>query len=404
MTETTRPAADGTADLLHLVPALRRYVAALVADPHDQQDVVQETLTRMLATASRLSDGVAPGYAFAVARNLIYDRRRERTRFTAVAPRLADPRVPDEPDAQVLAREERTALAEALAALPPEHRDVLVAHAVDRTSLRALGGNGTPGALAAKLARARARLRVDYVLAFRGVHLPTPRCHPVLLALSAGDRRRQAALDAGAHLLTCPVCPDVSVPLLSRERALAGLLPSGALALAGNRPGAGTVARAAAATTAVAAVVAGLVAVAVLGPDSATPPAADTSTAVPRASGAPSAGADPCLDRLPPASGADASAGTQACMSDVEVVSVPANEGFWVRTADGSRAWVQLSVRSESDRRIRAGQRVTLKGTLVRHGADFPASVGVNAGEGAAELARQGLHVRVEPTDLRIQR
>jgi hypothetical protein len=40
----------------------------------------------------------------------------------------------------------------------------------------------------------------------RRVELPTARCQPVLLALSAGDRRRQLALDAGGHLMQCPTC------------------------------------------------------------------------------------------------------------------------------------------------------------------------------------------------------
>jgi anti-sigma regulatory factor (Ser/Thr protein kinase) len=43
----------------------------------------------------------------------------------------------------------------------------------------------------------------------------------VLLALSAGDRRRQRDLDAGGHLLACTWCARLSEPLLDRRRSAA---------------------------------------------------------------------------------------------------------------------------------------------------------------------------------------
>lgn len=81
--------------------------------------------------------------------------------------------------------------------------------------------------MAAQLARARAKLRVNYLLAIRAIDLPTDRCQAVLNALSAGDRRRQRALDAGGHLLDCKVCAALSNPLTERRRTLAGFLPLG---------------------------------------------------------------------------------------------------------------------------------------------------------------------------------
>jgi hypothetical protein len=77
-------------------------------------------------------------------------------------------------------------------------------------------------AVAAQLARARAKLRVNFLLAIRAIDLPTDRCQSVLNALSAGDRRRQRALDAGGHLLDCKVCAGLSDPQTERRRALAG--------------------------------------------------------------------------------------------------------------------------------------------------------------------------------------
>jgi hypothetical protein len=67
--------------------------------------------------------------------------------------------------------------------------------------------------------------RLEYLLALRRVKLPTPRCRPVLLALSTGDKRRQAATHSSTHLLHCPTCASLSDPLLRRRRPLAALLP-----------------------------------------------------------------------------------------------------------------------------------------------------------------------------------
>jgi serine/threonine-protein kinase RsbT len=61
-------------------------------------------------------------------------------------------------------------------------------------------------------------LRVEYLLAMDRVEPPTDRCRAVLLALSAGDRRRQRELDAGRHLLECDLCARFSEPLTERRR------------------------------------------------------------------------------------------------------------------------------------------------------------------------------------------
>src|SRR4029453_12856016 len=53
------------------------------------------------------------------------------------------------------------------------------------------------------------------------VEPPTTLCRPVLLALSAGDRRRQRDLDAGGHLLACTWGARLRGPLLDRRRTAA---------------------------------------------------------------------------------------------------------------------------------------------------------------------------------------
>ena len=75
-----------------------------------------------------------------------------------------------------------------------------------------------------RLARARANLRLEFLLVFRRLSLPTPQCRPVLLALAAGDRRRQAQLDAVGHVATCPTCEELIVPMTERDRRVAAWL------------------------------------------------------------------------------------------------------------------------------------------------------------------------------------
>ena len=106
----------------------------------------------------------------------------------------------------------------ALQRLSSDEREVLVAHEVSGQDTRSLadGLGSTAGAVAAQLNRTRAKLRVEYLLELHG-EPPTTRCRPVLLSLSAGDRRRQAAVDAGYHLLDCGFCAALSAPLFDRQ-------------------------------------------------------------------------------------------------------------------------------------------------------------------------------------------
>jgi anti-sigma regulatory factor (Ser/Thr protein kinase) len=127
------------------------------------------------------------------------------------------------PEEETLRREERRAITTALGRLSQQDQEALVAHEVEGTDTATLASSrdSTPGAVAAQLSRARARLRVEYLLELEQAELPTARCRPVLLALSAGDRRRQRDLDAGGHLLACSWCARLSEPLLDRGRTAA---------------------------------------------------------------------------------------------------------------------------------------------------------------------------------------
>jgi serine/threonine-protein kinase RsbT len=127
-------------------------------------------------------------------------------------------RTPATPDEHVLEREEHDAVAGALSRLTNRERETLLAHEVSGRDTRSLAEELglTPGAVAARLNRTRARLRVEYLLALEGPTCLTDRCRPVLFALSGGDRRRQREVEAARHLLECDLCARLSEPLLER--------------------------------------------------------------------------------------------------------------------------------------------------------------------------------------------
>ncbi len=208
-------------DVTSLIPMVRRVIGARVDDPAVAEDLVQETLTRVLAAASRVEPGMLEPYAIVTARNVVTSLWREQDRHRRNQHRVVDLHPPDAPDADLLAREEQQAVSRALTRLSDREREMLLAHEVTGQDTRSLAGElgSTAGAVAAQLNRTRARLRVEYLLALDRTEPPTDRCRPVLLALSGGDRRRQREVDAGRHLLECEVCARLSGPLLARGQS-----------------------------------------------------------------------------------------------------------------------------------------------------------------------------------------
>ncbi|SNS43841.1 serine/threonine-protein kinase RsbT [Geodermatophilus pulveris] len=211
----------GSADVAALIPLVRRIVASRVPDPATADDLVQETLTRVLAAAGRVEPGLLEPYAIVTARNTVASMWRDQDRQRRHQHRVVDLRPPQAPDEDVLAREDRTAVAEALTRLSDRERTTLLAHEVSGQDTRSLAAElgSTAGAVAAQLNRTRARLRVEYLLVSERAEPPTERCRPVLLAISGGDRRRQREVDAARHMLECDLCARLSEPLMGRGRS-----------------------------------------------------------------------------------------------------------------------------------------------------------------------------------------
>ena len=427
----TRDADDDLADLQ--VP-LRRYVAARVPDAHRVDDVVQETLLRMLEVRQRLEVETQVAYALTIARNLIYAGARSEATARRALPRLHHPQEPQQPDDVATSAEARRALAAALANLPPHRRALLVEHEVEDQPLSELAERRSvkPGVLASQLHRTRAALRVDYVVALRRATLPTRSCRSVLMAISVGDGRQQAALSAGEHLLSCPVCADLAPPLLRRDRSLAGLVPWVPLgAPHGFVEGwvrGHPVSSAAAAASAVAAVAA----VALLTPGSSAPPGTPaaatttpatatttTTTAPTTTTTAPTT--TPTTAPPPPATARPVPRLTSqgrpviatredlapltsrlVAADQISVVSVPANEGFWAGDAQ-SRIWVQLTGSGESPVAVRPGMVLTFTGQVVANTPSFLAGTPLTPGD-KATLTDAGYHVDVDSAAMRVVR
>jgi RNA polymerase sigma factor (sigma-70 family) len=404
-------------DILELEPTLRRVVGARVRDPDTVDDLVQEALARVIAVRGRLDDEALAPYAIVTARNLVTSLAREEERGRRHRPRLVDPTEPERPEDAALRQEEAAAVEAALSRLPDHEREAVVAHEVEGvdTATLAEARRSTPGAVGVQLARTRARLRLDYLLALRRVELPTARCRPVLLALSMGDRRRQLALDAGGHLMQCPTCASLSRPLVERRRSIAVLLPLLALwwlwrriqAWASRKPVLASLAAVSAAT------VTGLVLVPPLVEHDQAPRPAPTTTTLPPGATAPGGGGGGSGVRLVvpgrsllPVPGREVlarHAGQRVRGVNVPTRGVYADEGFWAGTGTGDQLWVQLAGRGESPFRVRPGQRATFTGRLVPSPPGFAERVGMVPSEGATLAGRQAHHIEVAYADITLE-
>lgn len=211
-------APPGPDDLHEMRTIVRRVVASRVRDPHLVDDLVQETLAKVLASWERIEPGAAVPYAITTARNLVASTWRQADTVNRNLHRVVDLVPADRPEDALLERESGNAVSSALTRLSASDREALLAHDVEGRALAPLAAERgtTPGALAAQLKRSRARLRVEYLVAMDRTEPPTSHCRPVLLALSGGDRRRQLEIDVAGHLLRCRYCADLGKPLTAR--------------------------------------------------------------------------------------------------------------------------------------------------------------------------------------------
>ena len=384
------PPPSGAGGVAQLEPLVRRVIGARVADPPTVEDLTQETLARIVAARGRLDASALGPYAIVTARNLVRSWARTEKRHQRLAPGLVDARRPEDPAEQAMEAEDRRLLAAALDQLSAADREALVAHDVEGVATTDLAAQlGTsPGAVTVRLVRARARLRVEYLLGLRRAELPTPACKPVLLALSGGDKRRQRALGVGEHLLICPPCAGLSEPLLQRGRPLAALWPALGLERAigwvrhqGREHPVQT-----AATGAMAVVAVALIALSLRD---------EPSRPVLFVPGDPPielSGSEPLAPY----------AGREVRAEGATVESVPTQEGFWVGSSRSDRVWVDLDGGGPISQPVTPGQRVSFVGRLVANHAELPARLGLAAPADVAQLEGQGFHISITEETLQL--
>ena len=210
---------DAAPDIAALLPMLRRIVFSRVQNQAAAEDLVHETLVKVLAASNRIEPGMLEPYAITTARNLIASMWRSQDRQRRNQHRVVEMDSVGAPDERLLKEEERAAVSAALGHLSEREQKTLLAHEVSGQDTKSLATelNSSAGAVAAQLNRTRARLRVEYLLALNDTEPPTDRCRPVLYALSGGDRRRQREVDAARHVLECELCAKLSEPLLERR-------------------------------------------------------------------------------------------------------------------------------------------------------------------------------------------
>jgi len=400
------------AEATDLVQAARRAAVSRGCGWSTAEDIAQETLARVLVAAARLDPAARLPFAVTTARNLAVDGHRATARDRRNHHRLLDPAQAVQPDDELLAAERHQALTSALGGLGPAEREALVWH-FDGVSTADIAEqeSTTPGAVAARLARSRARLPVDYVLALRKVTPPTPRCRPVLLAVSASDIRRQRALDTAGHLAGCPSCAELIPPLAQRRSFLAGIAvaPLALLGAAGGRIARVSQHPAAQASAAVG--VAGSIAAFVL-LGAASPPRLGTVGAPPPVTAhisppLPATARPAGMSWLRAADGAPVTLTTIARLGGQRVVaraapvqSVVSYPGFWVGSSPANRVYVHVTVPGLITRPVLAGHPISFVGVLVAHTPGFARRDGVQDGEGAGQLDTQGIHIETPAASL----
>ncbi|MFK2892857.1 RNA polymerase sigma factor [Dyella flagellata] len=146
--------------LIALLPRLRRLARALAWQVADADDLVQVVLERALARAEQWRpDAALDKWVFAIARNAWRDELRARNR----SQNLFAPEEDGDTVADVAAAPpaQRLELAMALAALPPDHREVVALVLVEGTSYSEAAEllEVPVGTVTSRLARARATLQ-----------------------------------------------------------------------------------------------------------------------------------------------------------------------------------------------------------------------------------------------------
>jgi RNA polymerase sigma-70 factor, ECF subfamily len=157
------------AQVMPHLDAAHRFARWLSGSAADAEDVVQEAFLRAFRAFASLRGGDVKAWLLTIVRNCHASAVRERRRVaTAPLPEAADlpaPQTVPGPEGASIGADEQRLLGRLIAALPAEHREVLLLREVEELSYREIAqvAQVPIGTVMSRLARARAALRAQYL-------------------------------------------------------------------------------------------------------------------------------------------------------------------------------------------------------------------------------------------------
>jgi RNA polymerase sigma factor (sigma-70 family) len=206
---------------------LYRYCLAIVGDPQDAQDALQNTMVKVLrALPGEERKLELKPWLYRIAHNESIELLRRRRETRPLDPELASPGTGLAEEA--MTRDRLRRLISDLDQLPERQRGTLVMRELAGFDFAEIGAAFGTSAAVARQTLYEARLSLRQMDEGRAMS-----CATVTKAISDGDGRVGRRRDVRAHLRTCPSCRRFREEIGGRERDLAVLAPLPAVAAAG---------------------------------------------------------------------------------------------------------------------------------------------------------------------------
>jgi RNA polymerase sigma factor (sigma-70 family) len=202
---------------------LYRYCRAILRDPHDGEDALQATMTKVAATLPGETREISlRPWLFRIAHNeaiSILRARRDQAELDQGHPALGA-----DVELEAEQRDRLRQLIRDLDRLPDRQRGALIMRELSGFSFTELGAAFAISPEAAKQAVYEARVALQEMSHGREMD-----CELVRKAISDGDRRRLRGRRLRAHLNDCDACADFAAAIDRRRGDLAALAPPIAL-------------------------------------------------------------------------------------------------------------------------------------------------------------------------------
>jgi RNA polymerase sigma factor (sigma-70 family) len=207
--------------------SLYRYCLAILGDPQDAQDALQNTMVKVLrALPGEERKLELKPWLYRIAHNESIELLRRRRETRPLDMELASPGASLAEEA--MTRDRLRRLISDLDQLPERQRGALVMRELAGLDFAEIGAAFGTSAAVARQTLYEARLSLRQMDEGRAMS-----CATVTKALSDGDGRVGRRRDVRAHLRTCPSCRRFREEIGGRERDLAALAPLPAVAATG---------------------------------------------------------------------------------------------------------------------------------------------------------------------------